>query len=113
MSSRDRMLERDNQVTIRWVPAHNKVEGNQKTDAYERAAAGRTAPCCDTDTPNNFLGEASLSYMTRTATEARSQATAEWIASRVGARRYRPPPGRGLRRKHLRSIRKELAGHFY
>ena len=42
--------------------------------------------------------------MSRTATEARSQATAERISIRVGARRYRPPPGRGLRRQHLRSI---------
>ena len=32
--------------------------------------------------------------MTRTATEAKSHATAEWIASRVGARRYRRSPGR-------------------
>ena len=52
--------------------------------------------------------------MTRTATEARSRATAGWISEHVGAQhRYRPPPGRGLRRQHLRSVRKELAGRFY
>ena len=51
--------------------------------------------------------------MTRAATEARSQTTAEWISSRVGARRFRHPPGRGLRRQHLRSVRKELARRFY
>ena len=52
--------------------------------------------------------------MTRTATEARSQASAEWIKDNVRAeRRYRPPPGRGLRRQHLRGVRKELAGRFY
>ena len=61
----------------------------------------------------DFLDEAFLSYMARAATETRSQSTAEWISSRIGTRRYRPPPGRGLRRQHLRNVRKELAGRFY
>ena len=52
--------------------------------------------------------------MSRSATEARSRASAEWIASHVRPeRRYRPPPGRGLRRQHLRSTKKELAGRCY
>ena len=34
MEACDRILPRDNQVTIRWVPAHIKVEGNEKADAY-------------------------------------------------------------------------------
>ena len=50
-----------------------------------------------------YLGEASLSYLTRKSTEARSRATRERIRSRVGKRhRYHPPPGS-----------KELAGRFY
>ena len=36
----DRILARDNQVTIRWVPAHSKVEGNEKADDYERRRQG-------------------------------------------------------------------------
>ena len=52
--------------------------------------------------------------MTRIATKARSQATTAWIKANVRAeRRYRTPPGRGLRRKHLRHTRKELASRFY
>ena len=93
--------------------AHSRVEDNERADAHARAAAGRAEPCCDADTPDDFRDEASLSYMTRAATEARSQATAEWISSRVGTRRYKPPPGRGLHRQHLRSVRKELTGRFY
>ena len=55
-----------------------------------------------------------LSYMTRTATEARSRATAEWISDRVRAeRRHRPPPGGGPRRRQLGGTQKELAGRFY
>ena len=58
--------------------------------------------------------EASPSHMTRSATEARSRASAEWIASHVrSTRRYRPLPGRILRRQHLHSTRKELAGRYY
>ena len=48
--------------------------------------------------------------MTRTATEARSRATAEWITDHVRTeRRYRPPPGW----RQLEGTRKELAGRFY
>ena len=32
METGDRILTRNNQVTIRWVPAHSKVEGNEKAD---------------------------------------------------------------------------------
>ena len=52
--------------------------------------------------------------MSRTAAKARSRASAEWIADHVRPeRRYSPPPGRGLRRQHLRSTRKELTGRYY
>ena len=83
---------------------------------YAKTAASRAAPCSedgDDGVSDELRWEASLSHMTRTAAEAKSHATAEWIASRVGARRYRPPPGRGLRRQHLRGVREELAGRFY
>ena len=40
----DRILTRNNQVTIHWVPSHSKVKGNEKADAYAKAAASRTAP---------------------------------------------------------------------
>ena len=85
-----------------------------RADGYAKAAADQSAPCDDDETPDELRREASLSYMTRTATEARSRAMAEWITDHVAARHwYRPPPGRGLRRQHLRSVRKELAGRFY
>ena len=64
--------------------------------------------------PRELLDEATLYYMNRTATEARLRASAEWAKDNVRTEcRYRPPPGRGLRRQHLRSTRKELAGRFY
>ena len=95
----DRVLARENEVTIRWVPAHSRVAGNKQADSYTKIAARRTAPYNDDDVPEALMTEASLSHMSRSATEARSRALAEWIASHVRSeRRYRPPPGRGLRR---------------
>lgn len=102
---------RGNEVTIRWVPVHSGIEGNEVADRWAKVAADRAAPCSDSDTPESLLTEASLPYMTRTATEARSRAAAEWISDKVCAeRQYRPPPGRGLRRQQLRGTRKEFAG---
>ena len=90
------------------------VAGNETADRYAKAAADRSAPCQDEATPEGLLNEASLSYMTGTATKARSRATAEWITDNVRAeRRYWPPPGEGPRRRQLGSTRKELAGRFY
>ena len=88
---------RSNEVTIRWVPAYSRVAGNEQADTHAKAAARRTAPHNDDDdVPDELLAEASLSHMSRSTTEARSHATAEWIASHVRPeRRYRPPPGRG------------------
>ena len=110
----DRTLARDNEVTIRWDPAHSRVEGSEQADSYAKAAARRTAPCSNEEVPDELLTEASLSHMSRSATEARFRASAEWIASHVcPERRYRSPPGRGLHRQHLRNTRKELAGRYY
>ena len=46
-----------------------------------------------------YVDETSLSHMTRVAIESRSREAADWISSHMrGGRRYRPRPGRGLRR---------------
>ena len=102
----------NNQVAIRWVPAHNKVEGSEMADTICKGGGGSHGPVLDADTRDELLDEATISYMTRTATEARSRATAEWISSRIGARWYRLPPGRGLHRQHLRSVRKSWLDGF-
>ena len=39
MGTCDRVLARDDEVTIRWVPAHSKMTGNEQADMYAKAAA--------------------------------------------------------------------------
>ena len=65
--------------------------------------------------PDDHRWETSLSQMTRLATEARARSTAQWITERTGdpRRKYRPPPGKGLRRKPLRRAPKSVAGRHY
>ena len=79
----DRVLSRDNEVAIRWVPTHHEIAGNEKADELD----GSTT----TDgVQDECRWETSLSLMTRIATEARSRSTSEWIFTHVGA----GPPAR-------------------
>ena len=103
------LRSRGNTVTLRWTPSHEGIGGNELADRTAKRAAeeleGRTSA--------DYLREASLAHLSRTVTEARSEATAEWIRTRSGRnRRYRPPRG-GKMRKDLGRARKELAGRFY
>ena len=56
-------------------------------DTYAKAAASRSVPFHDDATPRELLDEATLSYMSHTATEARPRASAEWIRDNVRAER--------------------------
>ena len=44
MGACDRVLARDDEVTIRWVPAHSKMTGNEQADMYAKAAARWPSP---------------------------------------------------------------------
>lgn len=101
--------ERGSSISVRWVPSHAGVEGNEQADGAARDAAGRRLESADPD----YLSQASLSHLRRVTTERRSTAIGSWIRQRVERRhRYRPPPG-GKMRKQLGGVRKELAGRFY
>ena len=107
-----RILARDNDVTIRWVPAHSGATGNEVADRYAKSVATGGAPV--EEIPEGYADETSLSHMTRVAAETRSQQAAEWISRPVKPeRRYRPPSRRSLRQPQLRRVRKTLAGRYY
>ena len=75
---------------------------------------GGQPPCNDEEDPDELLQEARTPHMSRPHTEARSRASAAWIANNVRPEyRYRPSPGACLRRQHLRSTKKELPGRHY
>ena len=96
-----RLAAAGNRVTICWVSAHAGAEGNEVADQYARDAATGRAP--NERLLEGYTEETSLAHMTRVATEARSKATTDWIADHVRpGRRYRPPPGKGVRRNRLR-----------
>ena len=103
------LVDRNNTLTIQWTPSHAGVCGNEQADQAARRAAEEKEERADP----TYLTEASLSYLTRKATEQRTQATNDWIRTRVGQqRRYRPPSG-GKMRKGLAKIRKELASRNF
>ena len=84
-----RIRTRDNEITARWVPAHHEVLGNERADEFPRAAAEGSCP--DDAIPDEYRWEASLSHMTRVATEARTREATRWMRDRFGN------PARGCR----------------
>ena len=108
-----RLTARGNEVTVRWVPAHSGVMGNEIVDSFAREVAS-SRQSQRHRVPDGLLQEANLSHLARAATENRSRATARRTAEHVRPeRRHRPPAGTGLRRKALRRVRKSLASRYY
>ena len=103
------LVDRNNNLAIQWTPLHAGVCGNEHADL----AAKRTAEEKNERADTTYLTEASLSYLTRKTTERRSEATRNWIRSRVGQQRRYRPPSNGRMRKGLAKIRKELASRYF
>ena len=85
-----RLVSRANEVTIRWVPAHQCVLGNEKADELAKAAAEGGRP--DSSVPDEYRWVTSLPHMMRVASEARSGSAAQWIRDHVGPQRKYIPP---------------------
>lgn len=84
------------------------VDGNEVADDYAKVAAESAWDATD----RRCLREASLAHPTRKTTEARTQATREWIASHKSSRRHKLPRG-NIIRPALRKEQIELAGRYY
>ena len=80
---------------------------------YAKAATEGDRP--DSTVPDELRWETSLAHMTMAATETRARRMKQWISEHLGdsRRKYRPPPGKGVRRKLLRRAPKHIAGRYY
>ena len=70
------IMRRDNDVTVRWVPAHQGVEGNERAD--ELAKAVTEGESLADAVPDEYRWETGLSRMIRVATENRTRATTQY-----------------------------------
>ena len=104
-----RLANQGNTLTLKWVPSHSGIEGNEVADDWAKMAAESQLDAA----PRDYLRETSFAHMIRKATEARSAGVAKWIGDHVkNKHRYTPPKGPKLR-KELRHERKALAGRYY
>ena len=73
-----RIASHSDTVTVGWAPAHRGAGGSEATGTWAMAAVERGPP---KDGDPAYLRETSLSHMARRETEARSQATRDWLLS--------------------------------
>ena len=83
-----------NEISINWVPAHNRVEGNEFADDLNKEEAEGSLSYNVSD---EVRWQASLPHLSRRASEGRARQTPEWAASHVGPeRRCRPLAAQGF-----------------
>jgi ribonuclease HI len=103
---------RGNTVTLRWVPGHKGVPGNEKADEF--AKRGAADPSEGNLYSRRYQRVASRAFLERTATDRqRQQAMGRVRAHLVGRRSYRPPPRKAGFRQALKGVPKELASRFF
>ena len=99
----------DNTITIRWVPSHRGVEGNEQAD--QRAVEAATLPL-----PRAAVRRRSLEYLRRRATEQAIQTWRDDTRRRAGGRRSFVLPSADSRpaiRPAPRRVPKGVAARFF
>jgi hypothetical protein len=105
------IAERGNTLTLRWVPGHAEVEGNEVADemAKEAALSGFHG---DSES-RSIEKRITMAYLKRQATEAKSRGTKGWIKERTDVRRAYIPRKKIGFRKELKGERKSVASRYY
>lgn len=75
-----RILSRDNEVAVRWVPAHHGATGNERAGECAKAVAGGSP---GSEVSDEYRWDTSLSRMSRMATEARPVRPPSGVSSYV------------------------------
>lgn len=101
-----------NTISVRWVPVHGRVAGNELADIYARAA---TESGFSDSSDHRIATRTSLSVLCRSATE---QATLRWQSDIEGRNadrrvfRLRTPKSRPGIRPKLRRAPKQVAARY-
>ena len=105
------LAERGCTLTVKWVPSHVEVEGNELADTMAKCAA--TSAVYGDAASSREAEVVSMSHMRRRTTDARTVQTARWVAERTRERRSYIPRRRAGVRKALMGEKKSLASRYY
>ena len=108
-----KLCEIGTSITLRWVPSHIGIEGNERADQAAKKAAGKTLVA-----PNDRYS--SFSYIARATKAKKAAETEQWLEARIAkaqlkygrGRAYKLPKKKALDPQPF-EVHKGLASRFF